>query len=66
MRLPRVRCCGLVRYFNHLNPDINKGPWQPEEDEVIISRQIEFPNKWANIAREVVGRYVVAAVAIIG
>ena len=33
---------------------------------MIISRQIEFPNKWANIAREVVGRYVIAAVAIIG
>ena len=48
------------RYYNHLNPVINKGPWTPEEDQIIIVRQIEFPNKWANIAREVNGRYAVA------
>ena len=52
--------CGSLwrRYYNHLNPVINKGPWTMEEDQIIIVRQIEFPNKWANIAREVSGRCV--------
>jgi hypothetical protein len=57
---PRHSLCASAvarRYYNHLNPDINKGPWTPEEDQIIIARQIEYPNKWANIAREVNGRY---------
>ena len=51
-----VSCVWRRRYYNHLNPVINKGPWTFEEDQIIIVRQIEFPNKWANVAREVNGR----------
>ena len=26
----------IRRWYNHLNPDILKTPWEPEEDRVII------------------------------
>jgi hypothetical protein len=25
-----------LRWYNHLNPDINKTPWTPQEDKIII------------------------------
>ena len=44
------------RYYNHLSPDINKNPWTSEEDQIIIFKQVEMPNKWAVIAKDLFGR----------
>jgi hypothetical protein len=44
------------RWYNHLNPDINKGEWTQAEDELIISSHKRLGNKWAVIARVLEGR----------
>jgi hypothetical protein len=44
------------RWYNHLNPDINKGEWTQAEDELIISSHKRIGNKWAVIARVLEGR----------
>eukprot|EP01117_Protostelium_nocturnum_P003308 TRINITY_DN1427_c0_g1_i3.p1 TRINITY_DN1427_c0_g1~~TRINITY_DN1427_c0_g1_i3.p1 ORF type:complete len:352 (+),score=90.59 TRINITY_DN1427_c0_g1_i3:529-1584(+) len=44
------------RWYNHLDPEINKNPWTPGEDSVIISAHKSIGNKWADIAKMLVGR----------
>lgn len=44
------------RWYNHLNPDINKTPWSEEEDRVIIDEHEKIGNKWAEIAKFLPGR----------
>jgi len=44
------------RWHNHLNPDINKGPWTEEEDDIIGRAHQEIGNKWAQISKLLVGR----------
>eukprot|EP01039_Chlorochromonas_danica_P007514 gene7514-8311_t len=44
------------RWYNHLNPDITKKPWNVEEDKVIIEEHTVKGNKWAEIARKLPGR----------
>lgn len=44
------------RWHNHLNPNINKGPWTYAEDLILAQKQHELGNKWADIARFLPGR----------
>ena len=44
------------RWHNHLDPDVKKGPWSPEEDATIIEQQKVFGNQWARIAEFLPGR----------
>jgi len=44
------------RWMNHLDPNIKKGNWQPNEDEVILEQQSKIGNKWAAIAKLLPGR----------
>ena len=41
------------RWYNHLDPNINKGAWTREEDEAIIDTHEKLGSKWAQIARVV-------------
>ena len=38
------------RWCLNLNPNINKGPWTPEEDKMLMDYHARLGNKWAEIA----------------
>jgi len=44
------------RWYNHLDPMIRKGPWTPEEDEVICDFLEKYGNRWSELAKVLVGR----------
>ncbi|KAK6129734.1 hypothetical protein DH2020_036535 [Rehmannia glutinosa] len=50
-----VQC--LHRWQKVLNPDLIKGPWSKEEDEIIIELVNKYgPKKWSTIAQHLPGR----------
>ncbi|KAL6533919.1 hypothetical protein OROHE_013752 [Orobanche hederae] len=50
-----VQC--LHRWQKVLNPDLVKGPWSKEEDEIIIELVNKYgPKKWSTIAQNLPGR----------
>ncbi|PIN21529.1 Transcription factor, Myb superfamily [Handroanthus impetiginosus] len=44
------------RWHNHLRPDIKKDLWTEEEDRILIEAHAEVGNKWAEIAKKLLGR----------
>ncbi|KAJ2008157.1 hypothetical protein H4R26_000362 [Coemansia thaxteri] len=44
------------RWFHSLDPSLHKGPWTPEEDEVLRQRVLQFPSQWSRVAEGIVGR----------
>ena len=44
------------RYFQHLDPMLNKGPWTQAEDLILLRAQKRFGNKWALISKYLPGR----------
>lgn len=44
------------RWYNHLNPEIKREDWSEEEDLLLIRKHQECGNKWADIAKNFVGR----------
>ncbi|CAF0940004.1 unnamed protein product [Didymodactylos carnosus] len=44
------------RWHNHLNPNINKAPWTDKENLLIYVLHKHLGNKWAEIARYLIGR----------
>lgn len=44
------------RWFNNLDPVVTKGPWTPEEDQMIFDAYLKYGPKWSTIARTIPGR----------
>lgn len=44
------------RWINHLNPDLKKSRWTPEEDKKLLELGEQYPSKWAVISRKLAGR----------
>ncbi|XP_062225666.1 transcription factor MYB3R-2-like [Phragmites australis] len=44
------------RWHNHLNPEIRKDAWTPEEERALINAHQVYGNKWAEIAKVLPGR----------
>ena len=56
-RLPgRLGKQARERWYNHLDPTLNKNPWTVEEDEKLMSLQKEMGNRWCEIAKLLLGR----------
>ncbi|MBD40348.1 MAG: hypothetical protein CMB11_08300 [Euryarchaeota archaeon] len=44
------------RWHNHLNPEVNHGPWTTTEDLAVQSGVYELGHRWAEIATRIPGR----------
>jgi hypothetical protein len=56
-RLPgRIAKQCRERWYNHLDPNINRSTWTRAEDQIIIDTIQKFGTKWADIARLLPGR----------
>ncbi|TBT96574.1 Myb-like DNA-binding domain-containing protein, partial [Hamiltosporidium magnivora] len=44
------------RWHNHLNPDIKKGPFSLQEEEVIMHYHKKIGNRWSEISKKLPGR----------
>ena len=44
------------RWYNHLDPSINKKPWTDDEDRIILQAQMKFGNQWRYISTLLPGR----------
>jgi hypothetical protein len=41
------------RWNNHINPEINRGPWTRLEDILLLEKYRRYGNKWSKIAKKV-------------
>jgi hypothetical protein len=44
------------RWFNHLDPSIRKGSWEPEEDSLLLAAVDQLGKKWVQVAKVLPGR----------
>ncbi|CAI9092207.1 OLC1v1027394C3 [Oldenlandia corymbosa var. corymbosa] len=54
--LPRSHKSCRLRWVNYLCPNINRGPFSPEEKRLVVELQRVHGNRWAKIASHLPGR----------
>ena len=55
LSIPRTAKQCRERFQNHLDPKLNRSPWQEDEDNLIIDLQAQHGNSWAAISRALGG-----------
>ena len=55
-RLARPGKAARLRWINHLSPDLDRSPFTPDEDALILRERAARGNKWAAIAGMLPGR----------
>ncbi|CAA6659126.1 unnamed protein product [Spirodela intermedia] len=45
-----------LRWINYLRPDLKRGPFSPQEEELIVQLQSIIGNRWSQIASRLPGR----------
>jgi transcriptional activator Myb len=62
-KLKEGYCLGLrtgkqcrERWYNHLNPAVNKKPWDNEEEQRLFQLHKLHGNRWKDISRSFTGR----------
>ena len=50
----RAQC--RERWHNHLNPDINHGPWSEDEDKILMDNHKTLGSKWSKYRTLLPGR----------
>ncbi|CAA6663669.1 unnamed protein product [Spirodela intermedia] len=56
---PRLQRCGKscrLRWMNYLRPDLKRGAFSPEEENLIIELHAVLGNRWSQIAAQLPGR----------
>ena len=55
-----MRLCFWIqsRWHNHLNPTIKKGEWTEDEERIIHERHFLLGNRWAEISKSLIGRWI--------
>lgn len=48
------------RWYNHLNPSVNKQPWHSDEEHRLFQLHKVHGNRWKDISRSFAGRYAVS------
>lgn len=46
------------RWFNNLNPNVKKGNWTADEDDMIFQGYLQFGSSWSRIAKGLEGTYL--------
>ena len=44
------------RYFNHIDPNLKRDKWSPDEDLLVMEQQQKIGNRWSEIAKFLPGR----------
>jgi len=44
------------RWYNHLNPELKRGPWTVEEELLLLAAAIEHNKRWTTVRKHVKGR----------
>jgi len=44
------------RWHNHLDPNVSKGSWTPDEERILHAEHAKLGNKWSEIAKALPGR----------